>query len=89
VDAPELFGFFVYELRVGHQKNWSTAQGRFGLPLRVAGVQHPAPPLLCLVSSQPTIVGVTAPYATPVFAGAVTCCLLIRAPSCGPYSMRR
>ena len=69
VDAPELFGFFVYELRVGHQKNWSTAQGRFGLPLRVAGVQHPAPPLLCLVSSQPTIVGVTAPYATPVFAG--------------------
>jgi hypothetical protein len=69
VDAPELFGFFVYELRVGHQKNWSTAQARFGPPLRVAGVQHPAPPLLCLVSSQPTKIGVTAPYATPVFAG--------------------
>jgi hypothetical protein len=68
-DAPELFGFFVYELRVGHQKNWSTAQARFGPPLRVAGVQHPAPPLLCLVSSQPTKIGVTAPYATPVFGG--------------------
>jgi hypothetical protein len=69
VDAPELFGFFVYELRVGHQKNWSTAQARFGPPLRVAGVQHPAPPLLCVVSGQPTKIGVTAPYATPVFAG--------------------
>jgi hypothetical protein len=69
VDAPELFGFFVYELRVGHQKKWSTAQARFGPPLRVAGVQHPAPPLLCLVGSQPSIIGVTAPYATPVFNG--------------------
>jgi len=69
VDAPELFGFFVYEFRVGHQVEWSTAQGRFGPPLRVAGVQHPAPALLGLVSSQPEIVGVSAPYATPVFAG--------------------
>jgi hypothetical protein len=69
VDAPELFGFFVYEFRVGHQVNWSTAQGRFGPPLRVAGVQHPAPPLLGLASSQPAAVGISAPYATPVFAG--------------------
>jgi hypothetical protein len=36
-DAPELFGFFVYELRVGHDKTrWSTAQARYGGPLRVA-----------------------------------------------------
>jgi hypothetical protein len=69
VDAPELFGFFVYEFRVGHQKNWSTAQGRFGPPLRVAGVQHPAPPLLGLVNSLPASVSVSAPYAAPVFAG--------------------
>ena len=69
VDAPELFGLFVYELRVGHHVNWSTAQGRFGPPLRVAGVQHPAPPLLCEVNSQPTTVTVSAPYATPVFTG--------------------
>ena len=69
VDAAELFGFFVYELRVGHQKNWSIAQARFGPPLRVTGVQHPAPTLLCLVSSQPTKIAVTAPYAAPVFAG--------------------
>ena len=40
----ELFGMFAYEIRVGHQKRWSTAQARFGPPLRVAGVQHPAPP---------------------------------------------
>jgi hypothetical protein len=69
VDAAELFGFFVYELRVGHGRNWSTAQGRFGPPLRVAGVQHPAPPLLCQVSSLPADIIVTAPFATPVFAG--------------------
>lgn len=69
VDAPELFGFFVYELRVGHAIGWSTAQGRFGPALRVAGVQHPAPPLLCQVNSVQDAVSVSAPYATPVFAG--------------------
>jgi hypothetical protein len=25
---PQLFGFFAYEFRVGHDKQWSTAQGR-------------------------------------------------------------
>ncbi|HEY6922171.1 MAG TPA: hypothetical protein VI653_01790, partial [Steroidobacteraceae bacterium] len=69
VDAPELFGMFVYEFRVGHSEKWSTAQGRFGNPLRVAGVQHPAPPLLPVVSSQQTNIGVSAPYAVPVFSG--------------------
>lgn len=69
VDAPELFGMFVYELRVGHALGWSTAQGRFGPPRKVAGVQHPAPPLLCSVSSLAATVAVTAPYAAPVFAG--------------------
>jgi hypothetical protein len=50
---PDLFGFFTYEFRVGHAGDphdtrwWSTAQGRFGRPLRVSGVQHPAPPLVC------------------------------------------
>jgi hypothetical protein len=52
-DDPELFGFWTYELRVGHAgqpgdlRQWSTANGRFGSPLRVVGVQHPAPPLVC------------------------------------------
>jgi len=69
VDADELLGFFVYELRIGHKKNWSTAQGRFGPKLRVAGVQHPAPPLLCQVSSLPADLIVTAPFAAAVFAG--------------------
>jgi hypothetical protein len=54
-DDPELFGFYTYELRLGHAGKpgdlawWSTANGRFGSPLRVVGVQHPAPPLACHV----------------------------------------
>jgi hypothetical protein len=52
-DDPDLFGFWTYELRVGHAGApgdltwWSTANGRFGSPLRVVGVQHPAPALVC------------------------------------------
>jgi hypothetical protein len=52
-DDPELFGFYTYELRVGHAGDphdhrwWSTANGRFGRPLRISGVQHPAPALSC------------------------------------------
>jgi hypothetical protein len=68
VDAESLllFGFFTYELRVGHVGQWSTAQARFGRPLRVAGVQHPAPTLQCLVRHDPQVVRVRAPFATPV-----------------------
>jgi hypothetical protein len=50
---PELFGFWTYELRIGHAGTpgdlrwWSTASERFGAPLRVVGVQHPAPALAC------------------------------------------
>src|SRR5260370_33704662 len=52
--SPDLFSFFTYELRVGHDDTrWSTAQARFGPPLRVTGVQHPAPPLTCQVSPRP------------------------------------
>ncbi|MEM8595536.1 MAG: hypothetical protein AAGF76_03580, partial [Pseudomonadota bacterium] len=49
--SPELFGFFTYEFTVGHDvvdsENpwWSTAQARFGPPLVLEGVQHPAPAL--------------------------------------------
>lgn len=47
-DSDELFGFFTYEVRVGHKKEaWSTAQGRYGRPLKVNGIQHPAPELIC------------------------------------------
>lgn len=46
--SDELFGFFTYEIRVGHRKEvWATAQGRYGRPLKVNGVQHPAPELVC------------------------------------------
>ena len=69
-DSAELFGFFVYELRVGHDcTRWSTAQGRFGLPLRVAGVQHPPPSLRCAVARTKRAVTVTAPHAAPVHHG--------------------
>ena len=66
-DSPELFGFFTYELRAGHRTGWSTAQGRFGRPLRVTGVQHPAPTLLCQVVRHRLGIEVTAPFANPMF----------------------
>jgi hypothetical protein len=69
-NALELFGMFVYELRVGHDSSrWCTAQSRFGPPLRVAGVQHPTPPLVCQVGRTPEAITVAAPFATPVHDG--------------------
>lgn len=73
-ESNELFGFFTYEIRVGHRvghKNqiWSTAQGRFGHPIRVNGVQHPAPPLKLLVDRSPKGIIATAQYAMAVFNG--------------------
>src|SRR5205085_24799 len=45
-ESDELFGFFTCEIRLGHKKElWSTAQGRYGRPLKVNGLQHPAPAL--------------------------------------------
>lgn len=66
----ELFGFFTYELRVGHKIGWSTAQGRFGPVLRTTGVQHPVPQLFCVVNRNKKHVMVTAPFAQTVFNGA-------------------
>jgi hypothetical protein len=69
-ESNELFGFFTYELRVGHTNTiWCTAQGRFGHPARVNGVQHPAPPLKCLVERTHKGISVTAQYAQAVFNG--------------------
>lgn len=68
-NSPELFGFFTYELRVGHAAEWSTAQGRFGPPFRVTGVQHPAPPLPCTVVRNSSGITVSAAYALPVLDG--------------------
>jgi len=54
-DSDELFGFFSYEIRLGHKKElWSTAQARYGRPLRANGVQHPAPALTCNVFRRKT-----------------------------------
>ena len=68
--SPELLGFFVYKIRVGHV-GWSTAQARFGPPLRVTGVQHPAPPLSCGVSRFVTGIRVSSAYATPIDQGQI------------------
>ncbi len=75
-ESDELFGFFTYEFRVGHghwaDRNnnlWSTAQGRFGRALRVTGVQHPVPNLLCVVNRDEERLYVNAPYAVAVANG--------------------
>ncbi len=46
--ALDLFGFWSDELGVGHLL-WSTAQGRFGRPFSVRGVQHPCRQLIAAV----------------------------------------
>ncbi|MGZ3195916.1 MAG: hypothetical protein ACXWI1_02200 [Croceibacterium sp.] len=68
-EALELFGFWTYEFRVGHVHKWSTAQARYGRPLRVSGIQHPAPHLLCAVERAAKRITVSAPYATAVVNG--------------------
>lgn len=69
-ESQELFGMFTYEFRYGHtDKIWSTAQGRYGRALRVAGLQHPAPALTCLLNRDENIISVNAPFATAVFNG--------------------
>ncbi len=65
--SPELLSLFTYEIRLGHAgARWSTAQGRFGPALRVAGVQHPPPPLVCQALRTASEIRVRAPFATPV-----------------------
>ncbi len=69
-ESPELFGMFTYEFRYGHtDKIWSTAQGRFGRALRVAGLQHPAPTLTCMLNRNENVISVNAPFATAVLNG--------------------
>lgn len=68
-DSLELFGFWTHEFRVGHAQKWSTAQGRFGRPLRVAGIQHPSPRLVCTVFRNNAGITVTASYALTLLDG--------------------
>jgi len=69
-ESAELFGMFTYEFRYGHtDKIWSTAQGRFGRALRLAGLQHPAPTLSCMVNRNEKFVSVNAPFAISVLNG--------------------
>lgn len=75
-ESDELFGFFTYEFRIGHghwndreDNLWSTAQGRFGRPLRITGMQHPAPTLTCLPNRDKEYLYVSAQYAQAVWNG--------------------
>lgn len=74
-DAPELFGFFSYEIAVGHDRGtrdepfWSTAQGRFGAALKLDGVQHPAPVLVCSARRGVDEIVASAPHAQAVIEG--------------------
>jgi len=68
-ESSAMFGFFTYELRVGHAIGWSTAQGRLGRPLRVTGVQHPMPTLRCAVLRDRRGIEVSAPFADPTYEG--------------------
>ena len=70
--SPELFSFYTYEIRVGHDRGpvsdplWSTAQGRFGESLVLSGVQHPVPELSCSILPETDgAIRIRAPYATP------------------------
>lgn len=68
-DGPEMFGLFTCELRVGHIGIWSTAQARYGRPLRSTGMQFPAPTLLATTTRTVDRVVVEAPYAMAVLNG--------------------
>jgi hypothetical protein len=81
-ESAEMFGFFTYEIRVGHYQYtdtttqhiqgehvWTTAQGRFGRSLKVPGIQYPAPTLTCIANRDEAKLYVSAPYAIAVHQG--------------------
>jgi len=69
-NSLELFGMYTYEIRVGHADDrWCLAQALYGPPLRVAGVQHPVPSLVCQAARTEFAIRVRAPYATAVYNG--------------------
>jgi hypothetical protein len=67
--APELFGFFTYEIRAGHRRGtptspfWSTAQGRLGPSVVLDGVQHPPPWIDCRPAEHADVGGPVLPGA--------------------------
>jgi len=68
--VPNFSECFTYEFRYGHtDKIWSTAQRPVWTGLRVAGLQHPAPTLTCMLNRDERAISVNAPYATAVFNG--------------------
>ncbi|KAF2833499.1 hypothetical protein CC86DRAFT_10768 [Ophiobolus disseminans] len=71
--SVELFGFWTYEFRVGRADDtWCTAQARYGPPLRVTGIQHPAPQLACSMNRNHVRISVSAPFAKPIVSGKIS-----------------
>ena len=85
--SSELFGFFVYEICVNLEIQWSTAQARFGRSVRLSGVKHPAPSLICSVARDNNGITVSGPHATRCIREKILVCLL--PPSYGRCYMRR
>ncbi|WP_147392262.1 hypothetical protein [Algoriphagus lacus] len=71
LDALEFTSIQDFEPVDGVPKGnlWSTAQARFGRELRVTGMQHPVPTLLCSLNRNENHMYVSAPYAKAVFQG--------------------
>ena len=69
LEAQTFTNIQEFELSDGTPKGnlWSTAQGRFGRELRVTGMQHPVPTLLCSLNRNENHMYVSAPYAKAVF----------------------
>jgi hypothetical protein len=70
--SPELFGMYTYEIRVGRKigdPRWSTANGRWGPPLRVTGIKHPPPQLMCQAARTDNGIAIRAAFATPTLDG--------------------
>ena len=67
--SPEFFGFFTYELRVGHVDPWSTAARALRRAASRSRRPAPAPGLTCAVVRDKRGITVSAPFALPVFEG--------------------
>ncbi|GMQ27735.1 hypothetical protein [Algoriphagus confluentis] len=62
-------GNFIFNGTAPKGNLWSTAQARFGRELRVTGMQHPVPTLLCSLNRNENHMYVSAPFAKAVFKG--------------------
>jgi hypothetical protein len=68
--SADLHGLFTIEFRYAHSRErWCTAHGRWGQPLRVAGIRYPPPTLNCQAYRVSDGIVAVAPFAAPVSRG--------------------